>query len=187
MENRTRSSQIARIRSIDFRRRHQSSVQRPRVRHLVSITAILTAALAGCGSSTRPASASWTNSGSSSTALSSAAAVTVPAWQAGSPEPQLSNAQWQMAGISLDQAWIGDADQRLGALANTRGPGGERFGRCMAERLRIHDATREYALLVAYKLHSHQAEVAVGSATGTCVGMKVAHDPSFAVSLSKIP
>lgn len=142
--------------------------------------------LAGCGSS-KIATQTQTTTRTQTVAATTTTAAAPPAWQPDSPEPDLTTAQWQQLGTSVDRAWIGDADERLGALANTHGSAGQREGRCIAEQIRIHDATREYALLLAFKQHDAAAERAVGNAVGTCVGLETTHDPRFEQSLAKNP
>lgn len=101
--------------------------------------------------------------------------------------PDLTAGELQQAGTTESRAWIGDADQKLGALANAAGADGERMGRCIGEQIGIHDAEHEYALLLAYKRRDSGALVAIGKAVGTCGELKVTHAASYEQSLTTEP
>jgi len=157
-------------------------------------------ALAGCGgSATKTVTATKTTN--AATAAGSAAASPVasaPSWQPGTPEPDLTDPQIAQAGHGLNSstAFIGSEDEVLGSLgsgasvnaaSNTINAGAERFGRCIAEQIGIHDASHEIALLIAYNRRDSGALQAIGKATGTCVGLKVTHAASYEQSLKSNP
>jgi len=62
-----------------------------------------------------------------------------------------------------------------------------RFGRCMAEDMKIHDPGHEVALLVAYNRKDHTVQAAVEQASKVCAGLVITPDANFKQSLKANP
>jgi hypothetical protein len=156
----------------------------------VLVGIIAASALAGCGGAgTKPV----TTKTAASTSGSS-----LPAWQPGTPAPKVTAALIGQAGYGLDQAntSLGTVDEVFGAVpaavhvnpsAKTLNDQYARFGRCMAEDMKIHDLGHELALLVAYNRNDHTVQAAVEQASKVCAGLVITPDANFKQSLKANP
>jgi len=157
-------------------------------RALVGI--IAASVLAGCGGAgtkTVTAKTAASTSGSS-----------IPAWQAGTPAPKVTAALIAQAGYGLNQAntSLGRVDEVFGSVpadvrvnpsAKTLNDQYARFGRCMAEQMKIHDLGHELALLVAYNRNDHGVQAAVETASTVCAGIVITPDANYKQSLKANP
>jgi hypothetical protein len=121
-----------------------------------------------------------------------------PAWRPGSPVPKITAALIAQAGYGLTQANTnpGSVDEVFGSVpaavhvnpsAKTLNDQYARFGRCMAEHLRIHDAAHELALLVAYNRKDRATQTAVEEASSVCEAFAITPDASYRQSLKTNP
>ena len=157
-------------------------------RALVGIVAA--SALAGCGGAatkTVPRNATASTRGAST-----------PAWQPGTPAPKATDALIAQAGYGLSHANtnLGTVDEVFGSIpadvhvnpsAKTLNDQYARFGRCMAEYMKIHDLGHELALLVAYGRKDHALQAAVEKASTVCEGLAITPDSSYKQSLNANP
>ena len=116
-------------------------------------------AIAGCG-------ATRTTTATTATRAAAASLSSSPAWEHGTPPPKVTPALIGQAGYGLTtaNANLGTVDEVCGAVpANVHvNPSAKalddqyaRFGRCMAEQMKIHDLGHELALLIAYNRKDH--------------------------------
>lgn len=121
-----------------------------------------------------------------------------PAWQSGTPAPKITAALIAQAGYGLTDANTdrGTVDEVFGSVpANVHvNPSAKmlddqyaRFGRCMAEHMRIHDVGHELALLVAYNRKDPVTQAAVEKESSICEGLAIAPDASYKTSLTTDP
>jgi hypothetical protein len=157
-------------------------------RVLVGIMAA--SALAGCGGAgtkTVTAKTAASTSGSS-----------LPAWQPGTPAPKVTAALIAQSGYGLNQAntSLGTVDEVFGSVpadvrvnpsAKTLNDQSARFGRCMAEQMKIHDLGHELALLIAYSRKDHTVQAAVEKASSVCEGLAITPDANYKQSLKANP
>jgi hypothetical protein len=151
---------------------------------------VLAFLLGGCGGS------------GSQTATAQPAASTselpAPAWKSATSAPKLTAALIAQAGYGLTQANTtpGTVDEVFGSVtanvhvnpsAKTLNDQYARFGRCMAEDMRIHDLGHELALLVAYHRKDRAAQAAVEKASLVCTGLAITPDASYNASLKTNP
>lgn len=153
--------------------------------------------LVGCGSANRSVTttkvpAARTNASASTSGSS------LPVWQPGTPAPKVTAALIAQAGYGLDRAntSLGTVDEVFGAVpalvtvnpsARTLNDQYARFGRCMAEDMRIHDLGHELALLAAYNRKDHTVQAAVETASSVCAGVVITPDADFKQSLKVNP
>jgi hypothetical protein len=144
-------------------------------------------ALAGCGGAATMTTTTTSTSGAST-----------PAWRPGTPAPKVTNALIARAGYGLSQANtnLGTVDEVFGSVpadvhvdpsAKTLSDQYARFGRCMAEYMKIHDLGHELALLVAYNLKDRALQAAVEKASAVCEGLAIAPDSRYEQSLKANP
>jgi hypothetical protein len=133
--------------------------------------AVLAVAVSGCGggaAKTIPAKAAAPASGSST-----------PNWQPGTPTPKITAGLIAQSGDGLTaaNANLGRVDEVFGSVpanvhvdpsAKTLNDQYARFGRCMAEQMKIHDLGHELALLIAYNQKDRAAQAAVEKASSVC-------------------
>lgn len=122
----------------------------------------------------------------------------VPAWQPGTRAPRVTAALIAQAGYGLNQANtdLGTADEVFGSVpadahvnpsAKTLNDQYARFGRCMAEQMKIHDLGHELALLIAYRRKDHNLQAAVETASSICEGRAITPDTYYKQSLTTNP
>jgi hypothetical protein len=120
------------------------------------------------------------------------------AWRPGTPAPKITAALIAQAGHGLTEANTdrGTVDEVFGSVpANVHvNPSAKalddqyaRFGRCMAEHMRIHDIGHELALLVAYNRKDPLTQAAVEKESSICEGLAIAPDASYKTSLKTDP
>jgi hypothetical protein len=108
---------------------------------MLILSAVAVTALGCGGTATKTVTAKTT---------SSTSGASMPAWQPGTPAPKATNALIAQAGYGLSQANtnLGTVDEAFGAVAanahvnpsaKTLNDQYARFGRCMAQHMRIHD------------------------------------------------
>jgi hypothetical protein len=121
-----------------------------------------------------------------------------PAWQSGTPAPKLTAALIAQAGSGLTDANTdrGTVDEVFGSVpanvhvdpsAKTLNDQYARFGRCMAEQMRIHDIGHELALLVAYNRKDPATQAAVEEESSICEGFAITPNASYRESLNTNP
>ena len=144
--------------------------------------------LAGGGAAkTIPAKAAAPASGSST-----------PTWSPGRPPPKITAGLIAQAGDGLTpaNANLGSVDEVSGSVpanvhvdpsAKTLNDQYARFGRCMAEQMKIHDQGDELALLIAYNRKDRAPQAAVENASSVCTGDAIAPDASYEESLTANP
>jgi hypothetical protein len=121
-----------------------------------------------------------------------------PAWQSGTRAPKITAALIVRAGYGLTEANTdrGTVDEVFGSVpadvhvnpsAKTLNDQYVRFGRCMAEHLRIHDVGHELALLVAYNQRDPATQAAVEEASSICEGFAITPNASYRQSLKTNP
>jgi len=140
--------------------------------------------------------------GATKSATVKAAASTIscsaPAWRPGTPVPKITAVLIAQAGYGLTQANTnpGSVDEVFGSVpaavhvnpsAKTLNDQYARFGRCMAEHLRIHDVGHELALLVAYNRKDRVTQTAVEEASSVCEGFAITPNASYRQSLKTNP
>ncbi len=146
-------------------------------------------AIAACGGATKTVMETTGASPSGSSA---------PAWQPGTPQPKLTEAQIAQAGSGLSKASasLGTVDEVLGSMAAGAhvDPSAKalddqyaRFGRCIGEQIGIHDRQHELALVIAYDRKQPAAQQAVEKESGICSGLQITHDHSYQQSLTANP
>jgi hypothetical protein len=79
------------------------------------------------------------------------------------------------------------ADVHVNPSAKTINDQYARFGRCMAEHLRIHDVAHELALLAAYNRKDRATQNAVEAASSVCQGSAITPNASYRESLQTNP
>ena len=62
-----------------------------------------------------------------------------------------------------------------------------RFGRCMAEDMKIHDLGHELALLAVYNRNVHGVQAAVEKASTVCEALVITPDANYKQSLKTNP
>jgi hypothetical protein len=155
---------------------------------VVGIVGSIAIAIAGCGSAATTAT---------HTTAASSAGSSVPAFQRGTPSPEVTAGLIAQAGYGLtqDNMSLGTVDEVFGSVtAGVRvNPSAKnlnaqyaRFGRCMGEHLRIHDQGHELALPIAYNRKNPVAQAAVEKASTMCVGSAIT-DASYKQSLNDNP
>lgn len=128
-----------------------------------------TIAIAGCG-------ATRTTTATTATRAAAASRSSSPGWEHGTPPPKVTPALIGQAGYGLStaNATLGTVDEVSGAIpANVHvNPSAKalddqyaRFGRCMAEQMKIHDLGHELVLLIAYNRKDHTLQAAVEKAS----------------------
>jgi hypothetical protein len=154
---------------------------------VVLIVAATATAFAGCGGAGTKAVATTSTNGSSP-----------PSWQPGTPAPRVTAALVDQAGYGLNRANtnVGTVDEVFGSVpadvhvnpsATVLNDQYARFGRCMAEQMKIHNLGRELALLIAYNRKDHNVQAAVESASSVCEGLAITPDASYEQSLRTNP
>lgn len=145
--------------------------------------------IAGCGSAARTVTQTSTASSGQSSA---------PAWQPGTPTPNVTAALIAQAGYGLTQTntSLGTGDEVFGSVtagvhvnpsAKKLNAQYARFGRCMGEHLMIHDRGHELALLIAYNRKDQVVQAAVEKASTVCEGSVITPDASYKQSLKDNP
>lgn len=145
--------------------------------------------IAGCGSAAKTVAQTTAASSQESSA---------PAFQQGTPMPEVTAALIAQAGYGLTQVntSLGTVDEVFGSVtagvhvnpsAKNLNAQYARFGRCMAEHLRIHDQGHELALLIAYNRKNPAVGAAVEKASTICEGSAIARDASYKQSLKDNP
>lgn len=145
--------------------------------------------IAGCGSSASTVTQTTAASSSGSSA---------PAFQQGTPMPKVTADLIAQAGYGLTQSntSLGTVDEVFGSVtagvhvdpsAKTLNAQYARFGRCMAERLKIHDQGHELALLIAYNQKNPVVQAAVEKASTICEGSAITPDAGYKQSLEDNP
>jgi hypothetical protein len=150
--------------------------------------------VAGCGAAqattatTRPAAA--------------AAAATrrslPPDWESATPPPKVTPALIRQTGYGLTaaNANIGTVDEVIGAQsanvhvnpsAKTLDNQYTRFGRCIAEQMKIHDLGHELVLLIAYVRKDRTLQATVEKASSVCAGLAITPDANYKQSLKANP
>jgi hypothetical protein len=156
-------------------------------RAVVAVVASLV--IAGCGSAA--------NTDTQITSRSSAESP-APAFQQGTPMPEVTAALIAQAGHGLTRSntTLGTVDEVFGSVtagvhanpsAKNLNARYARFGRCMAEHLRIHDQGHELALLIAYNRKNPSVQSAVERASTICEGSAIAPDADYKQSLKDNP
>jgi hypothetical protein len=118
------------------------------------------------------------------------------AWRPGSPAPKITAALIAQAGYGLTEpnTNLGTVDEVFGSCRQilTSTPRRKRsndqharFGRCMAEHMRIHDVGHELALLVAYNRKDRVTQAAVEEASSVCEGFAIT--PNYSQPLTTNP
>ena len=146
--------------------------------------------LGGCGgggSKTVTAQPAASTSGSSA-----------PTRQPETPAPTITSGLIARAGYGLTPANtnLGTVDEVFGSVpanihidpsAKALNDQYARFGRCMAEQMKIHDLGHELALLAAYNRKERAAQAAVEKASLVCEGDAITPDASYKESLTANP
>ena len=157
-------------------------------RALLGIIAAI--AIAGCGgAATKTITAQST---------SSTSGAPTPAWRPGTPAPKVTKALITQAGYGLSRANtnLGTVDEVFGSVpadvhvnpsAKTLNDQYARFGRCMAEYMKIHDLGHELALLIAYNRKDHALQATVEKASTVCEGLAITPDARYKQSLKADP
>jgi hypothetical protein len=151
---------------------------------------VAASALAGCGGA-------GTKSVTPNTAASTSGS-SLPAWQPGTVAPKVTAAVIAQAGYGLNQAntSLGTVDEVFGSVptdvrvnpsAKTLNDQYARFGRCMAEEMKIHDLGHELALLIAYNRKDRTVQAAVEKASSVCEGFAITPDANYKQSLKANP
>src|SRR6476469_5411938 len=98
--------------------------------------------------------------------------------------------------LTAANATLGTVDEVLGAgvangrvnpSANTLNDQYARFGRCMAEQMKIHDLGHELALLIGYNRKDPASQTAVEKASSVCAGVVIMPDANYKQSLKANP
>jgi hypothetical protein len=121
-----------------------------------------------------------------------------PTWQHGTPTPKINAGLIAHAGYGLTaaNANLATVDEVFGSVpadvhvdpsAKTLNDQYARFGRCMAEQMKIHDLGHELALLAAYNRKDRAAQAAVEKASSICEGAAITPDASYKESLTANP
>jgi hypothetical protein len=151
---------------------------------------VAVSALAGCGAA-----------GTKTVTVKPAASTngsSRPPWQSGTPAPRVTAGLVAQAGYGLNQANtnLGTVDEVFGSVpadvnvdpsARTLSDQYARFGRCMAEQMKIHDLGHELALLIAYNRKDHDVQAAVEKASSVCEGLAITPDANYKQSLTTNP
>jgi hypothetical protein len=144
----------------------------------------------GCGAgATKSGSVTVTESARRSSGL---------AWEPGTTPPKVTAGLIAQAGYGLTaaNANLGTVDEVIGSVSadthvdpSTKPLDDEyaRFGRCMAEQLKIHDVGHELALLVAYNRKDHTVQAAVEKESAVCEGFAITPDANYQQSLATNP
>jgi hypothetical protein len=146
-------------------------------------------AVAGCGSAAKTVT---------QTTAAALAPSSTPAFQQGTPMPEVTAGLIAQAGYGLtpSNTSLGTVDEVFGSVtagvhvnpsAKNLNAQYARFGRCMAEHLRIHDQGHELALLIAYNRKNPSVQAAVEKASTVCEGSAIAPDASYKQSLKYNP
>lgn len=99
-------------------------------------------------------------------------------------------------GLTTANANLGTVDEVFGAVAanvhvnpsaNALNDQYARFGRCMAEQMKIHDLGHELALLVAYNRKDRRVQTAVEKASSVCAGLAITPNANYKQSLKTNP
>lgn len=149
--------------------------------------ALLLGACGGGGLKTAPARPAASTSGPSA-----------PTWQPGTPTPKITAGLVAQAGYGLTpaDANLGTVDEVFGSVpANVHvDPSAKalndqyaRFGRCMAEQMKIHDLGHELTLLAAYNRKDRAVQAAVEKASSVCAGDAITPDVGYKESLTANP
>jgi hypothetical protein len=156
----------------------------------IGVLIIAASAVAGCaGAGTKTGTAK---------PVASANGESLPAWHPGTPAPRVTAALIAQAGYGLNRANanLGTADEVFGSVpadvhvnpsAKALDDQYARFGRCMAEQMKIHDLGHELALLSAYNRKDHQVQAAVEKASAVCQGLAITPDANYKQSLKTNP
>jgi len=148
-------------------------------------------AIAGCGATnTTPTTKATT---AAATGRSSASA-----WEPGTPPPKVTPVLISQAGYGLTtaNANLGTVDEVFGAVPanvhvnpSAKALNGQyaRFGRCMAEHMKIHDLGHELALLIAYNQGNLTLQAAVEKASSVCTGLAITPNANYRQSLRANP
>jgi hypothetical protein len=121
-----------------------------------------------------------------------------PVWQPGARPPKVTAALIAQAGNGLTarNATLGAVDEVVGSVpadvhlnpsAKQLNDEYARFGRCMAEQLRIHDVGHELALLAAYNRKDRAVQAAVEKTRSVCEGFAITPDARYTQSLITNP
>jgi hypothetical protein len=140
--------------------------------------------------------------GGSKTVIAQPAASTTgpsaPAWRSGTPRTKITAALIAQAGYGLTEANTnrGTVDEVFGSVpanvhvnpsAKTLDDQYARFGRCIAEHMRIHDIGHELALLVSYNRKDPATQAAVEEESSICEGFAITPNASYRESLKVNP
>ena len=153
------------------------------------VVVVASVVIAGCGSAAQT---------DTQTTAAASAESSVPAFQKGTPMPEVTAALIAQAGYGLTQSntSLGTVDEVFGSVtagvhvnpsAKNLNAQYARFGRCMAEHLGIHDQGHELALLIAYNRKNRGVQAAVEKASTICEGSAIAPDASYKQSLKDNP
>jgi hypothetical protein len=148
-------------------------------------------AIAGCG-------ATKTTTATTPTRSPATSRPSTPARERGTRPPKVTSALISQAGygLTVTNANLASVDEVFGAVpANVHvNPSAKnlndqyaRFGRCMAEQMKIHDLGHELALLVAYNRRNHTVQAAVEKASSVCEGLAITPDANYKQSLKANP
>ena len=121
-----------------------------------------------------------------------------PQWERATPPPKVTAALIRQAGYGLTpaNANIGTVDEVIGAQsanvhvnpsAKTLDSQYTRFGRCIAEQMKIHDLGHELVLLIAYGRKDHTWQATVEKASSVCAGLAITPDANYKQSLKANP
>ncbi|MBV9798855.1 MAG: hypothetical protein JO039_12485 [Solirubrobacterales bacterium] len=119
-------------------------------------------------------------------------------WQPATPAPKITAGLIARAGSGLTAANtnLGTIDEVLGSVpadvhvnpsAKPLNDQHARFGRCMAEQMRIHDLGHELELLAAYNRRDRVVQAAVEHASSVCEGSAITPDASYKEVLTANP
>jgi hypothetical protein len=122
-------------------------------------------AIGGCG-------ATSTTTATTATTAAATSRPSAPAWERGTPRPEVTPALIRQAGHRLTAAnvdlgtvdevfWAVAANVHVSPAATALNDQYARFGRCMGEYLKTHNLGHELALLVAYDRKDRRAQPAV--------------------------
>ena len=150
--------------------------------------------LAGCGAT----QATTATTGPPATAATATRRSSPPDWERGTPLPKVTPTLMRQAGhgLTATDANLGTVDEAIGALsanvhvnpsAKTLNNQYARFGRCIAEQMKVHDLGHELVLLIAYDRKDHTLQAAVEKASSACAGLAITPDANYKQSLKANP